>query len=127
MGYNLAKKNMKIKKTLWILVAVICVTLTSFTVVKWYDCKRCDGDGVWMTRDCQSCRGKGNVTEILNCPRCDGKGYIRDKYGDQQTCPNCDGSKKVLNEKVCPSCNGRCQEDIRCTACNGTGKVWIDD
>jgi DnaJ-class molecular chaperone len=127
MGYNWATKKMKKRRLLIIAIVAVCVTLTSFTVAAWYDCKRCNGTGFWATRDCQSCRGKGTITEIVNCPRCDGKGYIRDRYGDQQTCPNCDGSKKILNEKTCPTCNGSREEKMRCPNCDGTGKVWIDD
>ena len=118
----------KTKKIVWIVVAALCVTLTtSFTLVEWYTCKRCNGTGVWATRDCQTCRRTGTVTEIVNCPRCDGRGYIRDQYGDQQRCPNCDGSKKVLKEKTCPACNGRGEQPLTCSNCNGTGKVWIED
>ena len=103
------------------------VTLSSFAIGGWYDCKTCNGKGWLMTRDCSRCGGKKYSEQVVNCTRCNGNGYIRDNYGDKQTCPKCDGSKGELKRTNCSACGGTGEEKMPCKTCNGKGKVWVDD
>lgn len=89
-----------------------------------YDCKRCNGTGVDpLTYPCSSCGGQKVITKIINCPTCNGKGTIKDRFGDDQKCPECDGARKILDKKTCSKCGGTGEEKRPCRNCNGTGKV----
>ena len=128
MVYNRQQLKMKKKKLIVILVSALAlVALSSFTIRGWYTCKTCNGKGYSYTKSCSRCSGQGTIMNIVDCPRCDGKGYIRDSYGDQQTCPRCNGSKKENRTTTCPKCNGSGEEKVPCRACNGKGQVWVDD
>lgn len=106
---------------------ILTVTFSSFTFLEWYTCKTCDGKGYQWTKNCSRCNGKGTILTIIDCPRCNGNGYIRDSYGEKQTCPSCNGSKKEATYPTCPSCNGSGEEKMPCRKCDGKGKVWIED
>lgn len=89
-----------------------------------YDCKRCNGTGVDpLTFPCSSCGGQKVVTKIINCPTCMGRGTIKDRFGDDQKCPQCDGARKIIDKRTCSKCGGTGEEKRPCRNCNGTGKV----
>lgn len=90
-----------------------------------YVCKRCDGTGLEpsMTRTCQSCNGRGKVTESNYCGTCNGSGTVTDKYGDRVTCPTCNGQRMFIKEFQCGSCGGRGETRMTCMGCHGSGKV----
>lgn len=89
-----------------------------------YDCKRCNGTGVDpYTYPCSSCGGQKVISKIIDCPTCHGNGTIKDRFGDDQKCPECDGARKILDKRTCSKCGGSGEEKRSCRSCNGTGKV----
>lgn len=89
-----------------------------------YVCKRCNGSGVEPQEfACSKCNGRGETSSIMNCPRCNGVGTVKDRYGDDQRCPECDGAKKILRKSTCHKCYGSGTEKRACWSCKGSGYV----
>lgn len=104
------------------------------------DCTSCEGTGKDYSY-CSVCGGDGYIkkTRVINCKHCFGKGFMGyDKFGDKircrecggsgqlresyrEICPRCNGSKRIYNERPCPSCGGTLK--VECSRCEGTGKA----
>lgn len=90
-----------------------------------YDCKRCNGTGyeLNMTRNCQACQGTGKTTKMTRCSTCNATGKVKDRFGDDVTCPSCHGERAKIEKSTCTRCNGSGSEKVTCMQCHGTGKV----
>lgn len=72
-------------------------TSVTIQVPTWVSCKKCNGSGA-----------KPGTTPI-NCPSCQGHGQVRIQQGFftvQQTCPNCKGAGKTIQDPCAP-CHGQ--------------------
>lgn len=84
-------------------------------------CPNCGGSGK-QKQECESCGGTGKQQE--KCKTCGGSGQQKDKNGNNQPCPDCNGSGDTPNgqEQPCPDCNGTGEQEQDCPSCNGSGK-----
>lgn len=114
------------KKTILKIALVLAMAITCSTVnAETYDCKRCQGTGyeLNMTRNCQNCQGRGTTTRTTFCSTCNATGKVKDRFGDDVTCPACKGEKAKIEKSTCSRCNGSGSEKVKCMQCHGTGKV----
>ena len=97
-------KKMLVLTTLLTIVSsiVICVyattTPTQSEASDVYTCDRCNGSRIdpQYTRDCGHCNG-GVISILRDCLECYGTGKVKDQYGNERTCPKCDGAKKYFD------------------------------
>ena len=75
-------------------------TQVKFTVPRFVECDRCDGEGV-----------KSGASKHV-CPTCNGRGEVKQRqrtmlgsFVNVQTCPRCGGSGEII-ENPCPKCRG---------------------
>jgi len=78
-------------------------------------CKKCDGEGLYISEICKNCNGKGEL--ISECTKCDGTGW---KIG--AFCKDCAGMGWVAN--MCSRCKGGgIIITTECNDCDGTGYI----
>ena len=65
---------------------------------------------------CAQCNGTGSIM----CARCKGHGEIL--ATERETCPACDGEKRILGQVTCRICNGNGVLIKRCETCGGKGR-----
>jgi len=78
-------------------------------------CKKCDGEGLYISEICKNCNGKGEL--ISECRSCDGTGW---RIG--ASCKDCAGIGWVAN--MCSRCKGGgIIITTECNDCDGTGYI----
>ena len=103
-------------------------------------CKKCDGEGLYISEICMNCKGKGELISECNncdatgwrigacCKDCSGIGWVanicdRCKGGGiiiTTECNDCDGTG-YIEEELCSTCLGLGKTGKECIECEGTG------
>lgn len=103
-------------------------------------CRKCDGEGLYISEICKNCNGKGEL--ISECNKCEGTGWSIGAYckgcagtgwvGNMcsrcngggiikiSECKKCDGNG-YIEEELCSTCLGLGKKGKECVSCGGTG------
>ena len=95
-------------------------------------CGNCRGNGQ-IRRKCGTCNGRkkvaieepGRMRRYERCSECNGSGY-----GYPETCPRCDGNRKLEVWQTCATCQGRGEvangSKVTCPVCGGKCKLTCE-
>ena len=85
---------------------------------RWFECRRCDGNG---KKTCSACHGVGSWETSTECAECSGSGdelYVDDDgMENEDSCQVCAGTGERIEAEICPRCEGNGEE--LCGSCAG--------